>query len=82
LAIKTNVGADLTYTPLDSPADWLLAKMMFNVNDLFDSQMYHLIATHDVGEALHEAALRSFSDSHPVMVVLERLMHQAYSARP
>jgi len=82
LAIKTNVGKNFVYTPKDSANDWLLAKIMFNVNDLFDSQMNHLIATHDVAEPIHQAALRTLSDSHPVMVILERLMHQAYSARP
>ena len=29
LAIKTNVGSDLIYTPLDAAQDWLLAKIMF-----------------------------------------------------
>lgn len=41
--------------------------------------MYHLTATHNVGEALHETAMR---DSHPIMAVLDRLNYQAYSARP
>lgn len=72
LAIKTNMGADLTYTPLDSANDWLLAKIMFNVNDLFHAQMYHLIASHDVAEIAHQAAVRTLSDSHPVMVLLDR----------
>jgi hypothetical protein len=81
LAIKTNVGADLVYTPLDSSNDWLLAKMMFNVNDILHSQMFHLAASHDVGEIVHEAALRTLSFDHPVMVILERLMYQAFAVR-
>lgn len=32
LAIRTGVGANLIYTPADSPNDWLLAKIMFNTN--------------------------------------------------
>lgn len=32
LAIRTGVGANLIYTPADSPNDWLLAKMMYNTN--------------------------------------------------
>lgn len=82
LAIKTNTGSDLTYTPLDSKNDWLLAKLMFNVNDLFHSQFFHLAESHDVGEIVHEAALRTLSLNHPVMVILERLMYQAYAIRP
>jgi hypothetical protein len=72
LAIKTNVGADLIYTPLDSPNDWLLAKIMFNENDIFHAQMFHLVASHDVAEIVHQAAVRTMSDEHPIMVLLER----------
>lgn len=81
LAIKTNVGADLTYTPLDDKNDWLLAKMMFNNNDLFHSQMYHLLF-HVVPELVHESAFRSFSNNHPVMAVINRVSFQCYSIRP
>ena len=81
LAIKTNAGSDLIYTPLDSANDWLLAKMMFNVNDFFHAQMFHLVVTHDVSEAVHQAALHTLSEKHPVMIILERLMTQAYSSR-
>ncbi|KAF1969683.1 Lipoxygenase [Bimuria novae-zelandiae CBS 107.79] len=55
---------------------------MFNVADQFHLQIYHLTATHNVGEALHEAAMRTLSDKHPIMAVLDRLNYQAYSARP
>ncbi len=82
LAIKTNVGSDLTYTPLDEPNDWLLAKVMFNVNDLFHGQIYHLASTHAVAEIIHLAALRTMSSRHPVLALLERLMYQAYAIRP
>ncbi len=81
MAIKTNAGSDLIYTRLDTPTDWLLAKMIFNVNDFFHSQMFHLVVTHDVSEAVHQAALHTLSESHPVMIILERLMTQAYSSR-
>jgi hypothetical protein len=82
LGIRTNIGENFTYTPLDKANDWLLAKIMFNVADQFFNQIYHLTATHNVGEALHEAAMRTMSDSHPIMAVLDRLNYQAYSARP
>lgn len=75
LAIKTNVGADLIYTPLDSQNDWLLAKIMFNENDIFHAQMFHLVASHDVAEIVHQAAMRTMSDQHPVMILLERRMY-------
>lgn len=81
LAIKTNSGSDLTYTPLDQAEDWLLAKMMFNANDMFHSQMLHLVISHDVSEAVHQAALHTLSENHPIMVILERLMLQGYSSR-
>ena len=81
LAIKTNTGADLVYTPLDEPNDWMLAKLMFNVNDMFHSQMFHLVASHDISEAVHQAALHTLSDHHPIMLVLDRLMLQGYSSR-
>ncbi|KAJ7157292.1 lipoxygenase [Mycena filopes] len=81
LAIKTNDGADLIYTPLDTETDWLLAKMMFNVNDFFHSQMSHLVVTHDVSEAVHQAALHTMADDHPVFMLLERMMLQGYSSR-
>ncbi|OAA64111.1 Lipoxygenase [Akanthomyces lecanii RCEF 1005] len=81
LAIKTNSGSDLIYTPLDSFEDWLLAKMMFNANDMFHSQMLHLVISHDISEAVHQAALHTLSDNHPIMVILERLMLQGYSSR-
>ncbi|KXH64208.1 manganese lipoxygenase [Colletotrichum salicis] len=82
LAIKTNVGADLTYTPLDTVNEWLLAKVMFNVNDFFHGQVYHLLNSHDVAEIVYLAALRTLSSRHPVLNLLERLMYQAYAIRP
>ncbi|KAI2602753.1 Lipoxygenase [Hypoxylon sp. NC1633] len=82
LAIKTNVGSDLTYTPLDDENDWLLAKAMFNQNDLFHGQIFHLANSHAVAEIVHQAALRSMSGKHPVLALLGRLMHQAYAIRP
>ncbi len=59
----------------------MLAKMMFNVNDMFHSHMLHLVISHDVSEAVHQAALHTLSENHPIMVVLERLMIQGYSAQ-
>lgn len=72
LAVRTNVGSNLVYTPADSANDWLLAKLMFNVNDIWHSQWYHFTATHSVVEIVYESAYRTLSDDHPVMAVLER----------
>ena len=72
LAIKTNVGSDLIYTPADSQEDWTLAKMMFNSNDLFVASVYHLDSTHAVAEIVNLAALRTMADEHPVRGFLDR----------
>lgn len=72
LAIKTNAGADLIYTPMDDANDWLFAKMAFEMNDLFHGQIYHLSNTHDVAEPVHLAALRTLSKRHPVRGYLDR----------
>ena len=53
LAIRTNVGSNLVYTPLDDHNDWLLAKMMFNVNDFWFTAWNHLASTHQVRSMLY-----------------------------
>lgn len=72
LAIRTNVGSDLIYTPLDTKDDWLFAKMMFNNNDYFFGQIYHLANSHAVAEIVYLAALRTLSTRHPVRAFLDR----------
>lgn len=72
LAIKTNVGNDLIYTPLDTKDDWLLAKMMFNNNDYFFGQIFHLLNSHAVAEIVYLSALRTLSTRHPVRAFLDR----------
>lgn len=72
LAIRTNVGSNLIYTPLDKPDDWLLAKMMFNNNDYFFGQIFHLANSHAVGEIVYLAVLRTMSARHPVRAFLDR----------
>lgn len=78
LAIKTNVGSDLIYTPSDDANDWLLAKMMFNSNDFFFGQVLHLDSTHAVAEIVHEAALRTISEKHPVRAFLDHRKFHPY----
>ena len=72
LAIRTNVGANLIYTPEDSHADWMLAKMMYNVNDFWFSQWNHLAGTHEVVQIAYMAAIRTLSEDHPVLGMLNR----------
>lgn len=72
LAIRTGVGANLVYTPQDSADDWLLAKIMYNVNDFWFAQWNHLAATHQVVQITWLAAIRSFSVEHPIYALLDR----------
>ncbi|KAK6537329.1 hypothetical protein TWF694_011519 [Orbilia ellipsospora] len=84
LAIRTNVpnANKLIYTPKDSANDWLLAKIMFNVDDFFHGQFHHLAATHYVAEVAFQAAERTLSDNHPILAVFKRLMYGAFGIRP
>ena len=72
LAIRANTTSEVVYSPLDQADDWLLAKMMFNSADLWGSQFYHLTNTHDLGEIILESAIRTLSDNHPVMGIMNR----------
>jgi hypothetical protein len=72
LAIRTNVGSNLIYTPADAPNDWLLAKMMFNQNDLFMGQFDHFARSHFVIEAVGLSALRTLSTNHPLLGLINR----------
>lgn len=72
LAIKTNVGSNITYTPLDDENDWLFAKLMFNSNDFMHSQVFHLANSHAVAEIVYLAALRTLTARHPVRAFLDR----------
>lgn len=72
LAIRTGVGESNIYTPEDDDSDWLLAKIMFNVNDFWFAQWNHLAATHQVMQITWLAAIRSLSVEHPVHALLSR----------
>lgn len=82
LAIRTGVGANLIYTPQDDADDWLLAKMMYNVNDVFFAQLNHLAATHEVVQIAWMAAIRTISVNHPIYALLDRLMYQVFGVQP
>ncbi|KUI65625.1 Linoleate 11-lipoxygenase [Cytospora mali] len=82
LAIRTGVGSNLIYTPEDDQDDWLLAKMMYNVNDFWFAQWNHLAGTHEVVQIVWMAAIRTLSAEHPVFALLDRLMFQAFAIQP
>jgi arachidonate 15-lipoxygenase (second type) / 8-lipoxygenase (S-type) len=82
LAIRSNVGSGLIYTPADSPDDWLLAKIMYNVNDFWFAQWNHLAQTHEVVQIAYLAALRALADNHPVLAILNRTMYEVYAIQP
>ncbi|KAK4560719.1 hypothetical protein LTR86_005298 [Recurvomyces mirabilis] len=82
LAIRTNIGANLIYTPADTANDWLLAKMMYNVNDFWFAQWNHLASTHEVVQIVYSAAIRTISEEHPVQALLNRLMFEVFAIQP
>ncbi|KAK5166271.1 uncharacterized protein LTR77_008532 [Saxophila tyrrhenica] len=79
LAIRTNVGSNLIYTPQDTANDWLLAKIMLNVNDFWFAQWNHLAQTHEVVQIAYMAAVRTLSEDHPVLALLNRLMFEVFA---
>ncbi|KAI3399057.1 hypothetical protein diail_7857 [Diaporthe ilicicola] len=82
LAIRTGVGQSTIYTPEDGAADWLLAKMMFNVNDFWFAQWHHLASTHEVLQITWLSAIRALSVEHPIHALLNRLMFQTFAIQP
>lgn len=73
LAIKfTSATSNLVYTPADIASDWLFAKMMFNLNDVWQAAWYHFASSHFVLEIVYEAAIRSFSEQHPIMAIMRK----------
>ncbi|TKX24981.1 manganese lipoxygenase [Elsinoe australis] len=82
LAIRANApDSALVYTPADDRYDWLYAKMLFNVNDMWFGQWFHVIFTHEVIDAVYLASLRTMSNSHPIFNVLSRLGLQTFAIR-
>ncbi|KAJ0108602.1 manganese lipoxygenase [Diaporthe amygdali] len=82
LAIRTGVGQSTIYTPEDSDEDWLLAKIMYNVNDFWFAQWNHLAATHQVLQITWLAAIRALSVEHPIHALLDRLTFQSFAVQP
>lgn len=72
LAIRTNSGGNLVYTPADDFEDWTLAKIMYNICDIWFAQWDHLARTHETAHIAYMAAIRTLSEEHPVMAILNR----------
>ncbi|KAJ8129773.1 hypothetical protein O1611_g3859 [Lasiodiplodia mahajangana] len=70
--VKDREESALVYTPQDEPADWLFAKMLLNQNDGYHSTWAHVGQSHSAAEAPYLAAIRSLSNDHPVMAILNR----------
>ncbi|RMY31408.1 hypothetical protein D0865_15008 [Hortaea werneckii] len=82
LAIRTNSGGNLIYTPADNLEDWTLAKIMYNVCDVWFAQWDHLARTHETSHIAYMAAIRTLSEEHPVMAILNRLMFEVFAIQP
>ncbi|KAI7083145.1 Lipoxygenase [Hortaea werneckii] len=82
LAIRTNSGGNLIYTPADDFEDWTLAKIMYNVCDIWFAQWDHLARTHETAHIAYMAAIRTLSEEHPVMAILNRLMFEVFAIQP
>lgn len=78
LAIRTNVGSNLIYTPADTADEWLLAKIIYNVNDFYFAQTSHLASAHEVVHIAYMAAIRTLSSQHPVLGLLDRSMSPVF----
>ncbi|RMZ08199.1 hypothetical protein D0860_04779 [Hortaea werneckii] len=74
LAIRTNSGGNLIYTPADDFEDWTLAKIMYNVCDIWFAQWDHLARTHETAHISYMAAVRTLSEEHPIIAILNRFL--------
>ncbi|KAI1157130.1 lipoxygenase [Nemania diffusa] len=80
--VKDREESALVYTPKDKPADWLLAKMLLNQNDGYHSTWNHVGQSHSAAEAPYLAAIRTLSNDHPVMAILNRIEKTPWGVRP
>ncbi|KAI8625233.1 lipoxygenase [Xylariaceae sp. FL1651] len=72
----------LVYTPEDKPTDWMLAKLMFNQNDNWHVTFAHITQSHSAAEAPYLAAIRAFSDDHPILAIMNRFEKTPWGIRP
>ncbi|KAJ8119493.1 hypothetical protein ONZ43_g3562 [Nemania bipapillata] len=80
--VKGREDSALVYTPKDLNDEWLFAKMTINANDGWHSTWGHTTMSHSAAEAPYLAAIRSMSENHPVLGVLNRVENTPWSVRP
>ncbi|KAI0157772.1 lipoxygenase [Xylariaceae sp. FL1272] len=75
-------NSSLIYTPEDSPDDWMLGKLLFNQNDNWYITYAHISFSHSASDFAYLTALRSLSESHPLMALIERFESTPLNIRP
>ncbi|KAI0811603.1 lipoxygenase [Xylaria sp. FL0064] len=82
LIVKGREDSALVYTPKDLHAEWLFAKMTINANDGWHSTWGHTTQSHSAAEAPYLAAIRTLSENHPVLAVINRVENTPWGVRP
>ncbi|KAI1259424.1 lipoxygenase [Xylariaceae sp. FL1019] len=75
-------NSSLIYTPEDSPDDWMLGKLLFNQNDNWYITYAHISFSHSASDFAYLTAIRSLSESHPLMALIERFESTPLNIRP
>ncbi|RWA14102.1 hypothetical protein EKO27_g1027 [Xylaria grammica] len=82
LIVKGREDSALVYTPKDLKDEWLFAKMTINANDGWHSTWGHTTMSHSAAEAPYLTAIRSFSENHPILAVINRIENLPWGVRP
>ena len=70
IQLQQELGSPV-WTPLDTPEEWLFAKLFYKVADHnFHQMITHLLETHLISESFIIGALRQIAPCHPVMKLL------------
>ncbi|KAI0968437.1 lipoxygenase [Xylaria arbuscula] len=80
--VKGREDSALVYTPKDTFDDWMLAKMLLNQNGLWHTTWAHITQSHSAAEAPYLAAIRTLSDNHPVLAIINRVEKTPWNIRP
>ncbi|KAI1115279.1 lipoxygenase [Nemania sp. NC0429] len=80
--VKGREDSALVYTPKDLHAEWLFAKMTINANDGWHSTWGHTTFSHSSAEAPYLALIRSLSENHPILALVNRIENTPWSIRP
>ncbi|KAI1133564.1 lipoxygenase [Nemania abortiva] len=80
--VKGREDSALVYTPKDLHAEWLFAKMTINANDGWHSTWGHTTMSHSAAEAPYLAAIRTLSENHPILALINRVENLPWSVRP